>query len=86
MEFGAYFIGVVKTNTKGLFKDIVEKITKDWPVSSYLMLRSNPMVTGGRPLIFIGYKCNTREVLSFNVTENSGITQVGIPHLSKYPD
>ena len=30
------------------------------------------MVTGGRPLISIGYKYNARKVLSFIVTDNAG--------------
>ena len=44
------------------------------------------MVPGGRPLIAVGYKYNTRKVLYFVVTENAGSTKTGIPHLSKYPD
>ena len=44
------------------------------------------MVPGDRPLIDIGYKYNTRKVLSFIVTDNSGSTKTGIPYLSKYPD
>ena len=50
------------------------------------MLRIKPMVPGGRPLIAIGYKYNTRKVLSFIVTDNAGSTKTGIPYLSKYPD
>ena len=86
MEFGAEFIGMVKTNTKGFFKETIEKLTKNWPAGSYLVLRSKPMVPGVRPLIAIGYKYNTRKVLYFIVTENSGSTNNGIPYLSKYPD
>ena len=44
------------------------------------------MVPRVRPLIDIGYKYNERKVLSFIVTENAGITNTGIPYLSKYPD
>ena len=43
------------------------------------------MVSGGRPLIAIGYQYNARKVLSFIVTDNSGSTKTGIPYLSKYP-
>ena len=42
------------------------------------------MVLGGRPLIAIGYKYNARKVISFIVTDNAGITQAGLPYLSKY--
>ena len=70
MELGADFIGMVKTNTKGFCKETIEKLTKNWPGGSYLVLRSKPMVSGGRPLIAIGYQYNARKVLSFIVTDN----------------
>ena len=54
MELGAYLIGMVKTNTKGFCKETIEKLTKNWPGGSYLVLRSKPMVPGGRPPIAIG--------------------------------
>ena len=41
---------------------------------------------GGRPIIYIGYKYNTWKVISFIVTDNTGITQAGIPYLSNSPD
>ena len=44
MEMGADFIGMVKKNTKGFFKDTIEKLTKDFRGGYYLVLRSNPMV------------------------------------------
>ena len=43
MEVGADFIGMVKTNTKVFCKETIEKLTKDWPGGSYLLLKSNPM-------------------------------------------
>ena len=79
MEMGAELIGMVKKNTKGFCKDTIEKLTKDWPGGSYLVLRSKPMVPGDRPLIDIDYKYNARKVLFFIVTENAGITKTGIP-------
>ena len=86
IEFGAELIGMVKTNTKGFYKDTIEKLTKDWNGGSYLVLRSKPMVPGNRPLIDIGYKYNAQKVLSFIVIYNTGITQKGLPYLSKYSD
>ena len=77
---------MVKTNTKGLFKETIGKLTKDCPGGSYLVLSSKSMVPRGRPPIVIGYKYNTRKFLSFIVTYNTVSTQVGIPYLSKYPD
>ena len=86
MEVGAELIGMVKKNTKVLFKEIIENLTNDWPGSSYFVLRSKPMVPRDRPLIAIGYKYNARKVTCFIVTDNAGITNTVIPYLSKYPD
>ena len=86
MELGVELIGMVKTNTKGFCKETIEKLTKNWPGGSYLVLRSKHMVPGVRLLIAIGYKYNARKVLSFIVTENAGSIKTGITYLSKYPD
>ena len=86
MEVGVELIGMVKTNNKGLCKDKIWKLTKDWPGGSYLVLRSKPMVPGDRTIIAMGYKYNTWKVLSFIVTTNTYITKTGITYLSKYPD
>ena len=86
MEVGAELIVMVKTNTKGFCKDAIDKLTKYWPVGSYLMLRSKPMVPGDRTLIAIGYKYNAWKVLSFIVIDNAGTTETDIKYLSKYPD
>ena len=83
MEVVAFMIVMVKINTKGLCKDTIDNITKDWSGSFYLVLRINPMVPGGRLLIAVGYKYNTRKVLPFIVTEDTGITHTGLNYLSK---
>ena len=54
MEVGAKLIGMAKKNTKRFCKETIEKLKKDWPGGSYLVLRSKPMVPQGRPLITIG--------------------------------
>ena len=33
---------MMKTNTKGFCKETIEKLTKNWPGGSYLVLRSKP--------------------------------------------
>ena len=86
MELGAELIGMVKKNTKGFCKETTEKLTRDWPGGSYLVLRSKPMIPGGWTFIAIGYKYNARKVLYFIVTDNEGSTNTGITYLSKYPD
>ena len=55
MKFGAKFIGMVKKNTKVLCKETIEKLIKYCPGVYYIVLRSKPMVTGGRPIIAISY-------------------------------
>ena len=86
MEICAELIGMVKTNTKGLCKETIEKLTTNWPGGSHLVLRSKPVVPGGRTLIAIGYNYNAQKVLYFIVTDTAGSTKTGIPYLSKYPD
>ena len=86
MEVSAKLIGMVKTNIILFCKETIEKLAKDCPGGSYLVLRSKPMLPGDRPLIAIGYKYNARKVLYFIVTDNKGITKTGITYLSKYPE
>ena len=77
---------MVKTNIKVLFKDTIKKLKKYWSRVYYLVLRIKPIVPVFRPLICIGCKYNTRKVISFIVTYNTGITQAGLPYLSDYTD
>ena len=84
MEVGAEFIGMVKTNTKIFFKYTIEKLTRDWPGYSYLLLRSMSMVSGRRKIIDVGYKYNMWKVLSFIVIDNSCSTQAGLLYLYHY--
>ena len=58
MEVGSELIDTVKKNTKGFCNETIVKLTKDWLVGSYLVLRSKPMVPGDRLLIAIIYKYN----------------------------
>ena len=82
LNVGADLIVMVKTNKKGFLKDNIDNLTGDWTGGSYIVLRSKPMVTGGRTLIAIVYKYNARKVLSFIVIDNVGITKECLPYLS----
>ena len=86
LEVDAKFIGMLKTNTKRLCKESIEKLINYWPGDSYLVLRRKHMEPGDRPLISIGYNYNALKVLSFIVTYNTGITKTIISYLSKYTD
>ena len=59
---------------------------KDWPEGSYLVMKSTPIVPGGRPLLAIGYKYNSIKVLGFFATEGDGSTEPGDPYLSRFHD
>ena len=86
MNVGDEFIAMLKTNTKGFCKETIEKLTKDWPGGSYLVLSSKPMIPRDRLLIAICYTYHEQKVLYFIVIYNAGSTKNGIPYSSKYPD
>ena len=48
--------GTVKRSHKYCCLATLENLTEDWPGGSYLVMKSNPSVPGGRPLLAIGYK------------------------------
>ena len=83
---GVDLVGMVKTNTKAFCKAVIEGLAEDWPGGSYIVLRSNPMVPGEIPILDIGYKYNSWNIISFVAIEGAGITTLGILYLSKYPD
>ena len=53
MSEGVYFCGPVKTFHKGFCLATLEKLMKDWPVESYLVMKSTPRFPGGRPLMSV---------------------------------
>ena len=64
MDIGSDFIGLVKTNTKVVFKETIKSMIKDWTGGCYLMFKSKQLITGYGPLVSIGYKYNSRKVIS----------------------
>ena len=48
---GGDYCGLAKTSHKGFCLATLEKLTKDWPVGSYLVLKSTPRFPGERPLL-----------------------------------
>ena len=57
---------------------------KYWPGGSYLVMKITPIVPGGRPLLAIGYKYNSRNVLGFIANEGDGSNEQGDPYLSYF--
>ena len=56
---------------------------KDYPSGSHLILSGQ---VDGQTLYFVGYKYNSRKVLLFLCSENSGLFTEGKPYLAKFPD
>ena len=53
MAAGVDYCRPVKTSHKRFCLATLEKLMKYWPVWSYLFMKSNPKVIGGRPLFSI---------------------------------
>ena len=48
---GVNYCGPAKTSHKGFCLDTLEKLTKDWPGGSYLVLKITPRFNGESPLL-----------------------------------
>ena len=86
MYAGVNYCGPAKMTHKGFCLATLENSTKDWPGGSYIVMKSNPRVPGGRPLLDIGYKYISRKVLGFISTDGAGSTEPGDPYLSCFPE
>ena len=86
MAQGVDYCRPVKTSHKGFCLATLEKLMKDWTGGSYLVMKSTKIVPGGRPLMAIGYKYNSRKFLGFIATEGGVSTEPGDPYLSRFPD
>ena len=56
MDEGVNYCGPVKSINEGNCQDTIEKLMKDWPGGSHLVMKSTPRVPGERSLLAIGYK------------------------------
>ena len=86
MAAGVDYCGPLKTSHKGSCLDTVGKLMKYWPGWSYLVMKSTPIVPGGRPLMTIGYKYNSRNFLGFIATDEARSTEPGDPYLYLFPN
>ena len=80
MDLGVDYCKTVKTTHKGIFLATLEKLTKDWPGGSYLVIKSTLRVPGGRPLMAIVYNYNSRKFLGLIANKETGNTQLGDPY------
>ena len=53
---GVDYFGPAKMIHKSFCLTTLEKLMKDWPGGPYLIVKSNPIFNGERPLLDIGYK------------------------------
>ena len=86
MAAGVSYCGLVKTSHKGFCLVTLEELMKYWPGGSYLVMKSTPKAPSGIPLMAIGYKYNSRNVLGFIAAEGGVSTEPGDPYLSHFPD
>ena len=56
MAVGVDYCGPVKMSYKDFCLATLEKLMKYWPGGPYLVMQSNPIVPGGRPIVDIVYK------------------------------
>jgi len=68
------YVGVIKTNHSRFPKKFIEEKMKDWPSGSHLVLEGRAVE--GIDLIAIGYKYNSRKVLSFVCNKNHASTEL----------
>ena len=82
MAAGVDYCGPLQMIDKGFCLATLENLMKYWPGGSYLDMKSTPRIPGGRPLLAIGYKYNSRKVLGFIATEGDESTEPGDLYLS----
>ena len=79
------YCGPVKTSCKGFFLAMSEKLTKEWSVVSYLVIKSTTIFNGDRHLVAIRYKLKSWKVIWFISIEGSVNTDPGDTYLFCYP-
>lgn len=81
---GSEFIGPVKTAKKLFPIKEIERIMKNWPRGTHVVLEGQGLKE--TPLLAIGYKYNARKCLSFIATKNAGKTTLGRPYRARFTD
>lgn len=81
---GIEFCGPVKTNKKHFPKEFIETKMNSWASGMHLVLEGTS--PNGSKLIAIGYKYNSKKVLSFVMTKGAGNTTEGKPYIARFTD
>ena len=83
---GIDYSGPVKTRHKILFLSTKEKLMKQWPSGSHVVMNGSPIVTVDRTLMSIRYRYRYQKVIVFNDMDCARSNKPGVPYLSRYPD
>ena len=76
------YCGPLKTSHKVLCLDNLEKLTKECPGGSHIVMNISPRVPGYIPLMDILYKYIYQKFLGFIAAEGGVSTVPGVPYLS----
>ena len=82
VDFGHEFVGPVKTAHSLFPKDELESTMKDWPGGTHLIMEGTS--PSNNELLAIGYKYNSKKVLSFVATKDAGSTLPGDPYRARF--
>ena len=86
MAEGIDYSGPVKTIHNSFCQATLERLTRDWPGGSYLVMKITPRVPGEKTHLTIGYKYNLRKVQSFIATEGDESPEPGDSYLYCFSD
>ena len=86
MDSGVNYCGTAKTSHRGFCLSTLENLMKYWRGGSYLVMKIISRITGGRPLLAIGYKYSYMNVLGFIDTEGAESNEPGDHYLSRLPE
>ena len=75
----------MKTIHKIFFLANLEKLMKEWPVFSHIVMNSVPIFPGEKPPMVIEYKDKSQKVHGFIATEGGRSNEAGVPYLSPLP-
>jgi hypothetical protein len=84
LKFNSEFVGPVKTAYSRFPRKFLEKTMAEWPGGTWLVLEGKGHE--GVDLLAIGYKYNSRKVLSFITTKGAGNTEPGVPYEARWTD
>ena len=77
-------IMAVKTAHRRSPKKWLDQAMADFPGGTWIVLQGRTMT--GEVLLAVGYKYNTKKVLTFVATRGAALTEPGAPYKARYAD